>query len=349
MEHINAPLRRLVALDQQPTRVRQSLAELAALLTTRDAQDRPIPEQHAPSRRVLRGDTLTGANALDLRMRALDGRELEVSVSGTPVRGHQGNLIGGVLTVHDQTERRRLEQRAAEALAERDLLRAEVIATASHDLRQPLTAIRAGLGLLEDAAGDRLTPDEQGLLAAARLSGERLRVQVDDILVANQIEVGALRLERAPLDLRAVVTRALAVAWPSFHEKDQTLDLDVPEPLPLQGDARRLEQVVANQLDNATRHTPPGARVTVSGRCGDDAVHLVVRDTGLGIPATELEAVFARFHRLDHAAGGSGLGLSIVRSIVALHGGRSWAESGAGDGAAFHVVLPRDAPEDRSG
>ena len=75
----------------------------------------------------------------------------------------------------------------------------------------------------------------------------------------------------------------------------------------------------------------------------------MVRDTGPGIPATELEAVFARFHRLDHAAGRSGLGLSIVRSIVALHGGRSWAESGAGDGAAFHDVLPRDAPEDRSG
>ncbi len=344
VERINAPLRRLVALDQQPARVRQSLVELVALLTTRDAQGRPIPREHEPTRRVLRGDTMTGPNSLDLRMRALDGRELEVSVSGAPVRDHQGNIIGGVLTVHDQTERRRLERRAAEALTERDILRAEVIATVSHDLRQPLTAIRAGLGLLE-SAGDRLTPDERELLAAARLNGERLRVQVDDILAANQLEADALRLERAPLDLREVVTQALAVVRPSFTNKDQSLDHDLPEPLPLHGDARLLEQVVVNLLDNATRHTPPGARITVSARRAGDAVHLMVRDSGPGIPAAELDTIFARFHRLDHAAGGSGLGLSIVRAIVALHGGRAWAENHAGEGATFRVALPAAGAE----
>jgi len=217
------------------------------------------------------------------------------------------------------------------------------VATVSHDLRQPLTAIRAGIGLVEMSAWDRLTLDERALLEAARDNGDRLRVRIDDLLAVNAIEAGTLRLERAPLDLRDVVTRALGVVQPLLRERGQTLDIDLPEPLPLSGDAWRLEQVVTNLLSNAHRHTPAGTRVTVSGRAGRDEIALDVRDSGPGIPTAALEAVFERFYRVNHGAGGSGLGLSIVRAIVELHGGRVWAESEEGAGAAFHVVLPRDA------
>jgi signal transduction histidine kinase len=340
VEHLNAPLRRLVALDQWPESVPPSLRELAALLTVRDSQGRPLPPKHGPAQRVLQGETLIGAAALDVQLRALDGQDLEVSVSGAPIRDHQGRLLGGVLTVHDQTERRRLERRAREALAARDRARADVIATVSHDLQQPLTAIRAGLGLLESSARDRLTCDEQGLLESARRNGERLRLQVDDLLAANQIEAGTLRLDCALLDLRHVVTQALGVMQPLFHEKGQALELDLPAPLPIRGDARRLEQVVINLLANAQRHTPPGTRITVAGCAGTQEVHLVVRDTGPGIPPDELEAIFDRFHHLGHGSAGSGLGLTIVRAIVGLHAGRVWAENSEGGGAAFHVVLP---------
>ncbi len=104
---------------------------------------------------------------------------------------------------------------------------------------------------------------------------------------------------------------------------------------------------LTNLLANAHTHTPPGTRITVSGRRTARDVHLIVRDTGPGIPQGEVEAIFARFHRLDQAAGGTGLGLSIVQAIVALHGGRVWAESQGGPGATFHVTLPHDLREAR--
>jgi signal transduction histidine kinase len=97
--------------------------------------------------------------------------------------------------------------------------------------------------------------------------------------------------------------------------------------------------VLLDLLANAHRHTPEGTRVTVSGRAAAGEVRVTVRDSGPGIPTAELEAVFAPFHR--RAGGGTGLGLANVRAIVAVHGGRVWAESGPGQGAAFHVVLPR--------
>ena len=472
----NTALRTFLSLEASPDAGARLIRERSSLLSPRDMYGRVMAPEQGPIHRVLRGEVLTNERTLDLRVRALDGTERYVSVSGAPVRDAAGDIIGGVLGVRDETERRRLErevaaererlreifqhapagialltgpehvfafmnaayarlsgrdpdalvgrplrdaypelvdqgfdalmdevyrtgtpfvgtetlvrldragdgvlddvyfsfvyqplrgvdgavesilsnavdvtaqvwarQRVEELAEERDRVRAEFVATVSHDLRQPLTAIRAGIGLVEMSARDRLTLDERALLEAARDNGDRLRAQIDDLLAVNAIEAGTLRLERAPLDLRDVVTRALGVVQPLLRERGQTLDIDLPEPLPLSGDAWRLEQVVTNLLSNAHRHTPAGTRVTVSGRAGRDEIALDVRDSGPGIPTAALEAVFERFYRVNHGAGGSGLGLSIVRAIVELHGGRVWAESEEGAGAAFHVVLPRDA------
>jgi len=262
-----------------------------------------------------------------------------------------GLVAGGVAVL---ARRLALEHQAAEArhaeatrLTELDRRRASAIAMVAHDVRQPLTAIGAGLGLLEVGAHDRLRPDERALLAGARQNGLRLRGQIDDLLAASQIEAGTLRLDPAPLDLREVVSRALAVVQPQLRATRQELHLDLPDALPLVGDARLLEQVVVNLLANAHTHTPPGTRITVSGRRTARDVHLIVRDTGPGIPPDAVEAIFTRFHRLDQAVAGTGLGLSIVQAIVALHGGRVWAESQGGPGATFHVTLPHDLREAR--
>ena len=251
------------------------------------------------------------------------------------------NVISRALQRRNLERQLLLERDEAERLAELDRLRKEFISTVSHDLRTPLTAIRAGLGMVETSALDRLRPDEQRLVSNVRRNADRLRLLIDDLVTLNQLEAGALRLDREPLDLRTVVADAMSAVHAQIDEKQQQLEVDLPEPLPAEGDVRRLGQVVVNVLANAHQHTPSGTHIRVTGRPVDGQVQLSVCDTGPGIPPAELEPIFQRFHRYDHVQGGSGLGLAIARSMLELHGGRIWVESEPGAGATFHIALPR--------
>lgn len=231
----------------------------------------------------------------------------------------------------------------SERLEELDRLRVRFVSSVSHGLRTPLTASRAALGLLESSAAGRLGPDERNLLENARRNTARLGRAIDDLLAFNQLEAGTLHLERAALDLREVVTEAMSAVYALIREKGQTLEMELPDLLPVNGDTRRLEQVLVNLLENAHLHTAGGTRIAVSGRASEAEVSLTVEDDGPGIPEGELENVFGRFYRLGPVEDGSGLGLAICRGIVELHGGRVWAEGRPGAGAAFRVVLPRAA------
>jgi signal transduction histidine kinase len=245
------------------------------------------------------------------------------------------------------TRRLSLEQQAAESmrseaarLEELDRLRGTFISSVSHDLRTPLTAARAALGMLDLSAGDRLRADEHGLLRNGRRNIERLSFLIDDLLALNQLDAGALRLDRRQFDLRTVASDAVASLHPLIQEKGQVLELDLAEPLTCEGDPRRLEQVLVNVLANAHRHTPAGTHITASGRLLDGELLISVADTGPGVPAGELERIFERFHRGPAGDNGSGLGLAIARSIVELHGGRIWAESVSGRGTTIRIALP---------
>ncbi len=228
----------------------------------------------------------------------------------------------------------------AERLEALDRIRADFIASVSHELRTPLTAARAALILLQTSAADRLRPDEQGLVDNGRRNIERLSLHIDDLLTHNQLDSGTLQLDWRPCDLRAVVTDAIAAVHPLIQEKGQMLEIELPEPLPLAGDAHRLEQVVVNLLANAHGHTPPGTRISVSGWVEDADVRLAVRDNGPGIGPAELERIFERFYRVGTDEPGSGLGLAIARNLVHLHDGRVWAESRVGEGTTVCVALP---------
>ncbi len=231
-------------------------------------------------------------------------------------------------------------QSSAERLEQLDRIRTDFVANVSHELRTPLTATRAGLGLLEASTLDRLRPDEVHLLANARRNIERLNVLIDDLLANNQLEAGTLVLAMAQLDFRAVVMRALTAVHPLIVEKQQVLEIDLSEPLVLEGDAFRLEQLVVNVLSNAHRHTPPGTHIGIGGNVVDGNIVFSIRDDGPSIPATEIDNIFQRFHHLTSADSSSGLGLAIARAIVEIHRGRIWAENDYPQGKVFWVVLP---------
>jgi signal transduction histidine kinase len=204
--------------------------------------------------------------------------------------------------------------------------------------------LQASLGLLDSTASPRLQPEERDLLTNARRNVNRIRLQIDDLLVANQLHTGTIQIEHHPVDLRDVVTEALAVVWYAMLQKDQRVETDLAVPLLVAGDARRLEQVVVNLLDNVHRHTPKGSPMWLSGRVSDGEVRLTVADDGPGIPPAEQDRIFERFYRLGHSRG-SGLGLAIARNLIELHDGRLWVESQPGQGTAFHIALPSVAGE----
>ncbi len=243
---------------------------------------------------------------------------------------------------HEEAQSVRGEVERREEL---DRLRSEFISTVSHDLRTPLTAIQAGLGMLEMGAASELGPDERRLLSDARLNTGRLGRLIDDLLAYNQLETGVLHVDRQPVDLRALVMSASSSVHSLLLSKEQTLEVDIPEPLRVLGDSQRLEQVVMNLLANAHHHTPRGSRIVVTARLTESQAVLSVSDNGPGIPVEEMENVFRRFHRVAGTGQGSGLGLAIAKGIVELHGGRIWVESAPGKGALFRVALPRSQTE----
>jgi signal transduction histidine kinase len=236
-------------------------------------------------------------------------------------------------------------QRLATQLAEMDRLRDEFLASISHDLRTPLTAAQASLGMFETAVGDQLAPVARPMLTNARRNIGRLGVLIDDLLTYNQVQAGVLQLDCEPLDLREVVTDALGTIAPLLQQKGQSVALDLPAPLPVDGDARRLGQVVVNLLANAHYHTPPGTHIKLRGWCNTSEVRLAVQDNGPGVPADERESIFQRFHRAQSGASGSGLGLAITRAIVELHHGRVWLQPTPAPGATFIIGLPRHQHE----
>jgi len=222
----------------------------------------------------------------------------------------------------------------------------QFVSTASHNLRTPLTALRLSVGAVGNSMSDRLRPDEQRLLENARRNIDRLNIHVNDLLTFNQSEADALYLESSPFDLRTIVTNAIAACYSLISEQGHVLEIDLPDPLEIEGDFRRLEQVVVNLLENALHYSPPDRPITISGRATEHKVHLLVSDGGPGIPIEHRELIFERFYRISpgSSGSGSGLGLAIARTIVTIHGGEIWVEDSAEGGAAFHIELPRVVP-----
>jgi PAS domain S-box-containing protein len=265
-----------------------------------------------------------------------------------------GVNVGRVWSYRDITPRQRAEQalrelveqeRTARAEADRvSRLKDEFLATLSHELRTPLTAILGWAKVLLLKRNDPASL-ERGLDAIARNAKAQARL-IEDLLDMNRIVSGKLRLEVQPTDLASVIEAAVEAVRPSADAKALVLR-SVLDPLagPVSGDPNRLQQVVWNLMSNAVKFTPRGGKVEVLLERIDSHLQISVRDDGIGIEPHFLPQMFDRFRQADasttRAQGGLGLGLSIAKQLVELHGGSLRATSeGLGHGAAFIVVLP---------
>jgi signal transduction histidine kinase len=222
----------------------------------------------------------------------------------------------------------------------------DFLADVSHELRTPIAALRTFNELLSDGAvADEQTRRE--FLDQSRRQIERLDWLASNLLELSKLDSGLVLLDLRPDDLRAAVENAVQQAQPTADREGVTLVMDVPaEPLRQHHDPQRLGQVLSNLIGNALKFTPAGGRVDVALRPTDTGAELVVADTGVGIDPAELPYVFERFFRgarySEERASGSGLGLSIVRSIVEMHNGKVAISSSPGQGTRVTVELPRE-------
>jgi two-component system OmpR family sensor kinase len=220
----------------------------------------------------------------------------------------------------------------------------DFVANVSHELKTPLTSIQGFSQALLD--GTASTPETTA--RAARViheEAERMRRMVDELLILARFDAGQMVMARDQVELGPLLQKCVEKLSPQAQAAGVTLDLDVPEPSVVSGDADRLAQVFANLLDNGVAHTAAGGKVSVTARqiAGARAVEVTVTDMGEGIPAEALPRIFERFYQVDKArkrSRGAGLGLAITKEIVEAHGGTVTAESVVGLGTRFTVRLP---------
>lgn len=282
----------------------------------------------------VRGQTTGVLEALNKRQgdfTRTDQQVLAVVASQSAVAIHNAQLVQDLRRAHDE-------------LSRVDKIKSNFMHLASHELRTPLAIIMS--------YAEFLRQDTQGALSAhaARVleAAQRQRAIIDSMTNMNLLQLGTLDLQLQALPLQKVLRSAYEEVRALAEAKQQRVELAFPnEPVEVQGDAARLSLVFINVLDNAIRFTPSGGGIHVAVQSLPNEAHVVVRDTGAGIPSGELTNIFKDYYQVeDHMTrrhGGLGLGLAIARGIVSLHGGRIWAESeGPNLGATIKVVLPRD-------
>ncbi|HEY1635286.1 MAG TPA: HAMP domain-containing sensor histidine kinase [Acidimicrobiales bacterium] len=229
----------------------------------------------------------------------------------------------------------------ADALAREDALRRALVADVAHELRTPITILRAST----EALVDGVSQPEASLLSSLHEEVLRLGRMVEDLETLASAEAAGLRLERRPVDLAEVAGQAVGGLRHPFEAADIQVTTQLTKAM-VAGDTGRLAQVVTNLLTNALKFTPAEGQVTVVVAPDDGTARLEVADSGVGIPAEELDHVFERFWRSSRAGqtAGSGIGLAVVAELVRAHGGSVEVSSRLGAGARFVVTLPRSGP-----
>ena len=266
----------------------------------------------------------------ELKLPELNERWLQVNAA--VISNSAGEREGTILVFHDLTRLKQLEN-----------TREEFVANVSHELRTPLSLIKGYVETLLDGARNDPAIAERFLKIIER-NTQRLDLLIQDLLTISALESERIKLNLQPMELRSLVEKIFTDLKPPAENKNVELINQLTE-LTAAADVNRLEQVLANLVDNAIKYGRAEGSVKVGGKKLDDGrLEIFVQDDGPGIPAESLDRVFERFYRVDKARsrdqGGTGLGLSIVKHIVQAHGGEVWVKSELGKGATFFFTLP---------
>src|ERR1017187_8585790 len=261
-----------------------------------------------------------------------------LQVNAAVISNSAGEREGTILVFHDLTRLKQLER-----------TREEFVANVSPELRTPLSLIKGYVETLLDGARNNPEVADRFLKIIER-NTQRLDLLIQDLLTISALEAGRLKLNLHPVALRPLVEKVFSDLKPPADNKNITLINQLPE-LTATAEANRLEQVLANLVDNAIKYSRAQGCVIVGGKKRDDGkIEIFAQDDGPGIPTEALERIFERFYRVDKARsreqGGTGLGLSIVKHIVQAHGGEVWVKSEPGKGATFFFTLPQEKSAD---
>jgi two-component system, OmpR family, phosphate regulon sensor histidine kinase PhoR len=267
-----------------------------------------------------------------VEMMGAERRAFDLRVA--PLRFSNGGQARGAIGVFfDITQLERLER-----------VRQEFLSNVSHELRTPLTAIIAFVETLEEGAIDD-TDNNRRFLSVIRRNAVRMHNLIDDILELSAIEAGTVTVEPVPLRLRPVIEDVLTALASRARERHVRLRNEVAPEAIVYADARRLEQMMTNLVDNAIKFNRESGSVTIRHESTDKRDRISIKDTGDGIAGEHIERIFERFYRVDRARsremGGTGLGLAIVKHLARAHGGEATVQSTTGHGSTFTIELPK--------
>lgn len=321
-------------------------------MTVFDIAPRELAETYdAKDRELLRAP---GMQTYDSQVKDARGNAHEVifhKAAFVDAAGKVAGVVGAILDITDRKERDslRIAKEVAEASSR---AKSEFLATMSHEFRTPLNSVIGFTEAIQDRVYGAVTDRQREALANILSGADLLRQLVNDILDLSRIEAGKMHIELGEVRLRTFVEQSLILVRSGAEARGQELVLEYPqelEELSIRSDERRLKQVMANILANASKFTPDGGRIAVTVARTDGEVRIAIADTGIGVRQEDRERIFEDFQQGDssyvrkHA--GIGLGLSLVRKLLGLLGGRVWVESeGEGKGSTFTIALPLDAP-----
>ena len=269
-----------------------------------------------------------------------DGQRRTTLAYANPISDDGGKLIGAVNVLVDISDRKLAE----EALKQADRSKNEFLATLAHELRNPLAPIRAAVKILQ--LKSKVTPESQSALEVIERQTRQMTRLIDDLLDIARITSNKLELRRERIEASEVFNTAVETSRPLIEQRGHKLIVKLPaEPIHIDGDMVRLAQVISNLLNNAAKYTERGGRIWLAAaRRGEQAI-IKVRDTGMGIPAEILPRIFEMFAQAERSTNGSpgglGIGLTLVKRLVEMHGGTITAHSdGRGKGSEFIVRVP---------